>query len=341
MKIFHSPTHSLHNPPFEIFDGGYKIEYFESPERVERILKVLQNKTWAEILAPEDYGFDPILAVHDHEYIRFLQTAYHRWLEEEQPKDPVGLLPATFPPNRWRHKPESLLGQAGYYQFDLSVPITDGTFQAAYGAAQNAISGAKSIAAGALAAFALCRPPGHHAGKDFAGGYCYLNNAAIAAHWLSAVNKVAILDIDYHAGNGTQDIFFERNDVLTISIHGDPDYEYPYYAGYAHESGTGHGAGFHHNYPLPAGTDTAAYLSTLEMALDKINGFQPKFLVVSAGMDLYGGDPLGKFQVTRQGIAQIGSRIAALDLPSLVVMEGGYNNEALGENIVALLETLA
>jgi acetoin utilization deacetylase AcuC-like enzyme len=215
----------------------------------------------------------------------------------------------------------------------------DGTFQAALNSANCALSGAKAIAEGERSAFALCRPPGHHAGKSFCGGYCYLNNAAIAAQWLSARGKLAILDIDYHAGNGTQDIFYERGDVLTISIHADPDSAYPSFCGYADEIGTGQGSGLHRNFPLPAGINDDRYLSVLEQALAIIRSFAPAFLVLSAGMDLYEGDPLGEFKVTREGIRRIGKRIAGLSLPTLIVLEGGYNNEALGENIASLLKT--
>jgi acetoin utilization deacetylase AcuC-like enzyme len=187
----------------------------------------------------------------------------------------------------------------------------------------------------------LCRPPGHHAGKANCAGYCYVNNAAVAANWLSKIGKTAILDIDYHAGNGTQEIFYERADVFTISIHADPDFEYPYYLGYADETGTGAGLGFHRNFPLPAGTDDNAYIETINKAASLIADYKPSFLVISAGMDLFEGDPLGKFKVTRTGIHQIGKKIATLSLPTLVVMEGGYNNAALGENIVSLLENFA
>ncbi len=338
MKIYYSETHAQHNPPFEFFDGGKQMPYLETPERMQRVLAAMEGRSWAEILPPQEHGLDPILAVHHPDYVQFLRTAFDEWLRQENPADPVALLPATFPPRRWTRKPDSVLGQAGYYQFDLSAPITPGTFPAALSAAQCALSGAAAVSAGERAAFALCRPPGHHAGKDFAGGYCYLNNAAIAAQWLSAKGKVAVLDIDYHAGNGTQDIFYERDDVLTLSIHADPDFEYPHFCGYAGEIGAGAGAGFHVNLPLPAGTDDAAYLDALGAAIGQINGFKPKSLVVSAGMDLYGGDRLGKFRVTRQGIAQIGVHIAGLNLPTLIVMEGGYNDEALGQNIVTLLE---
>jgi acetoin utilization deacetylase AcuC-like enzyme len=221
---------------------------------------------------------------------------------------------------------------------DLSAPILEGTYRATLGSVNCALSGAEAIQRGERAAFALCRPPGHHAGKSNCGGYCYLNNAAVAANWLSDTGKVAILDIDYHAGNGTQDIFYERGDVLTLSIHAAPDFEYPSYNGYADETGAGQGAGLHRNFPLPAGTDDTHYLSALDEALDLIQSFSPVFLVISAGMDLYAGDPLGTFKISRDGIWEIGTRIASLRLPTLIVMEGGYHNDALGENIAALLE---
>ncbi len=195
------------------------------------------------------------------------------------------------------------------------------------------------MAHGERSAFALCRPPGHHAGKDYAGGYCYINNASVAANLLSSQGTVALLDVDNHCGNGTQDIFYERDDVLTISIHADPNFEYPHYAGFASETGTGAGQGYHRNFPLEpsAGTDDARYLSALGEALGLIREFAPGYLVVSAGMDIYADDPLGTIKVTTEGIGKIGKRIYALDLPTVIVMEGGYNNEALGRNIIAFL----
>jgi acetoin utilization deacetylase AcuC-like enzyme len=238
---------------------------------------------------------------------------------------------------RWQRKPTSFVGRAGYYSFDLNAPLVAGTFPAALMAANCALSGAQAIANGERTAFALCRPPGHHAGRDHCGGYCYLNNAAIAAKWLSAKGGVAILDIDYHGGNGTQDIFYDSAEVLTISIHADPGYQYPLFVGYADETGEGAGFGYHRNFPLPPHTNDADYLRTLDEALVLIQQFAPDYLVVSAGMDIYIDDPLGDFDVTTDGIRQIGEGIAAMKLPTLVVMEGGYNNDALGENIVALL----
>jgi len=199
------------------------------------------------------------------------------------------------------------------------------------------LSAAEAVAKGERSAFALCRPPGHHAGKDYAGGYCFINNASVAANWLSSKGKVALLDIDYHCGNGTQDIFYDREDVLTISIHADSNFEYPHFAGYADERGTGKGLGFHHNFPLPAGTQDSAYLSTLDRALELIRNFEPAYLVVSAGMDIYADDPLGKIKVTTDGIIEIGKRISAPALRTVIVMEGGYNNEALGKNMTGFL----
>jgi len=338
VKIFYSDTHQLHVPPFEIFEGGVHMPYLENPDRMERILAVLKTKDWVEFSEPEDFGLEPILAIHTADYVDFLRSAYAEWMQEETSYKKEMFLPATFAPRDCSRIPNSLLGRAGYYITDLSAPILEGTYQAALGSANCALSGAQAIQAGERAAFALCRPPGHHAGKSNCGGYCYLNNAAIAANWLSAHGKVAILDIDYHAGNGTQDIFYERGDVLTISIHADPDFEYPSYHGYADETGAGLGSGWHRNFPLPAGTDDARYLSIVEEAIGLIQSFAPAYLVVSAGMDLYAGDPLGSFKVTREGIQQIGAHVSSLNLPTLVVMEGGYNNAALGENITALLE---
>lgn len=357
MKIFYTENHRLHNPAFEIFDGGQRVPYLESPERMDRILTALRKTEWAQIEEPRDFGLDPIRAAHSDAYLAFLASAWTEWLAAD-PESPaaaekMALIPATFAAKR-DQMPESILGKAGFFLLDLSVPIVEGTYAAALSSANCALSAAEFLSHSILrppssssnsssfifplSSFALCRPPGHHAGREIAGGYCFLNNAAIAAQWLTRFGNVAILDVDYHAGNGTQDIFYNRRDVLTISIHADPSFEYPYYAGYATETGAGDGLGFHHNFPLPADTDDAAYLNTLEKALALISEFAPAHLVVSLGMDIYGGDPLGRFKLTREGIGEIGHRIAALKLPSTIIMEGGYNTDALGENVVAFVE---
>lgn len=336
MKVFYSETHRKHEPPFEVFDGGLRTPYLENPDRMDRILNALRAVDWAEIVTPTDFGLDPICAVHDEDYIHFLASSWTEWLDSK-PKDPSTLLPATFALRRHPQKPASLLGRAGFYMMDLSACIVEGTYQAALASANCALSGAQAVTNGECASFALCRPPGHHAGKDYAGGYCFINNASVAANWLSSKGKVALLDIDYHCGNGTQDIFYEREDVLTISIHADPNFEYPHFIGFADERGKGTGFGFHHNIPLPAGTDDAAYLVALAHALSLIRDYRPAYLVVSAGMDIYADDPLGTIKVTTDGIAEIGKRVAALEFPTVIVMEGGYNNDALGRNLVGFL----
>jgi len=338
MKVCYSEAHRKHEPPFEVFDGGLRTPYMENPDRMDRILNALTQTDWADLCEPRDFGLDPIYAVHDKDYIDFLASCWTEWLASEA-KDKSTLLPATFALRRHPQKPTSLLGRAGYYIMDLSACIVEGTYQAALASANCALSAAETVVNGEQTAFALCRPPGHHAGKDYAAGYCFINNASVAANWLSAKGKVALLDVDYHCGNGTQDIFYERDDVLTISIHADPNFEYPYYAGYADETGAGTGLGFHKNFPLEpsAGTDEARYLLALEEALRLIRRFEPNYLVVSAGMDIYADDPLGTIKVTTEGIGEIGKRISALDLPTIIVMEGGYNNEVLGKNIVRFL----
>jgi acetoin utilization deacetylase AcuC-like enzyme len=305
-------------------------------------LNALKKANWAELTEPSDFGLEPILAVHDKEYIAFLASAWTEWLDS----DPVvaaspgqnAFLPATFALRKTLRVPSSLLGKAGYYMMDLSACIVEATYSAALTSANCALSAADAAFHNQHSAFALCRPPGHHAGRDYAGGYCFINNASVAANWLSSKGKVAILDIDYHAGNGTQDIFYKRNDVLTISIHSDPDFEYPYFAGHADETGADEGLGYHKNFPLPKGTGDADYLSTLDEALGMIKSFAPNYLVISAGMDIFDGDPLGTFKVTREAIGEIGKKIASLQLPTVIIMEGGYANKALGTNIVTLLE---
>lgn len=342
MKIFYSEEHRNHYPSFEVFDGGKRVPYFENPDRMDRILAALKQTDWVELKEPEEFGLDPILAVHDKDYINFLASCWDEWLDSDPEvaasPETHAFLPATFALRRSTRPTASLRGRGGYYMMDLSACIVAGTYKAALVSANCALSAAKAVFSAQSSAFGLCRPPGHHAGKDYAGGYCYINNAAVAANWLCAKGKTAILDIDYHAGNGTQDIFYERSDVLTISIHGDPEFEYPHYIGFANETGAGAGLGFHKNYPLAKDTGDEGYLSALDDALNMIRQFAPGYLVVSAGMDTFDGDPLGTFRVTQNGFQEIGKRIASLNLPTAIIMEGGYANAALGENVRTLLE---
>ena len=339
MKIFYSEQHRKHEPPFEVFDGGLRTPYLENSDRIDRILQSLQPVDWVTFGEPKDFGLSPVLAVHDRDYIDFLASCWTEWQASEAADKSV-LLPATFALRRHPQKPTGLLGRAGYHIMDLSACIVEGTYEAALASANCALRAAEIVSNGDRFAFALCRPPGHHAGKDYAGGYCFINNASVAANWLSSLGKVALLDIDYHCGNGTQDIFYDRNDVLTISIHADPNFEYPHFWGYPDETGTGSGSGFHKNIPLAKGTDDARYLSALEEALSLIRNYAPKHVVVSAGMDIYADDPLGTIKVTTEGIGEIGKRVASLGLPTIVVMEGGYANEVLGTNVLRFLGEL-
>jgi len=336
MKVFYSDAHFSHRPLYYFPEGGQTEPFLETTERAECVLSTLRKADWAEVVPPADFGLEPILSVHSTRYLDYLRTAYAEWLSCSPCKGQA-FIPGSYTIDRQMVLAGNVPEQAGFFLMSTHVPITAGTYTAALAAAQCALSGAQAVAQGQRAAFALCRPPGHHAGREMCGGLCFLNNAAIAAQWLSKQGKVAILDIDYHAGNGTQDIFYARADVLTVSLHADPNREYPNYAGYAHETGAGPGTGYHRNYPLPAGTDDSLYLHTLNEALDLIANFDPAHLVLSAGMDIYKDDPLSDFAITHPGIVEIGRSIASLNLPTLVVMEGGYNVEALGKNVVALL----
>jgi acetoin utilization deacetylase AcuC-like enzyme len=342
MNVFYSEEHRKHYPPFEVFDGGIRVPYYENPDRMDKVVSAFRGTDWAEFCEPQDFGLDPILAVHDRDYINFLASCWDEWLasDPEIAASPEGhaFLPATFALRRHARPTASLRGRGGYYMMDLSACIVAGTYKAALASANCALSTASSITQGESSAFALCRPPGHHAGRDYAAGYCFINNAAVAANWLSQKGRVAVLDVDYHAGNGTQDIFYQRNDVLTISLHGDPEFEYPHYIGFADETGAGAGLGFHRNFPLPQGTGDDTYLAALDEALAMIRNFVPDTLVLSFGTDAFDGDPLGLFRLTRNGFAEIGKKVSGLNLPTVIIMEGGYANEALGDNTVTLLE---
>jgi acetoin utilization deacetylase AcuC-like enzyme len=340
LPIIHSETYKLHNPTFEIWPGGWIREYFESPQRVEIILSALKSTGWAEVRSPGETSIDPIAAVHDRKYMEYLQHGYRHWLETnpETMKDHAPTYYATtFPPPRSQRRGE----QYGNYTFDQSAPLVEGTYQSILGSAQCAITAANLILNKQRAAYALCRPPGHHAGKDFSGGYCYFNNTAIAAKMLSAKGRVTILDVDYHHGNGTQDIFYDDDHVLTISIHGDPSWEYPYFLGYADEVGSGKGEGFNLNIPLPKRTDGMMYFAALDQAIKRIIEFKPWAMVVALGFDTFDGDPISQFVLKTEEYTAMAQRIRLINVPTVIVQEGGYNTGALGWNAVAFLKPFA
>lgn len=341
MIIISSPDHIHHNAPHELFDGML-IPAYETPERATIIQAALERANIGPILPPRTFGDTPLRAVHQEAYLTYLAHAYERWVAAGGA--PAAVLPGTFAVRWMARPPEHPLAAPGYYTFDLSAPIVAGTYRAARAAADVALTGAAYLLEGQRFAYALCRPPGHHAGSDMCGGYCFLNNAAIAAEYLLRQHqpathppRIAILDIDFHHGNGTQQIFYERADVLFVSIHADPARHYPYLSGFADERGAGAGLGATLNYPLEAGVTNQRFLATLDHALAAIAAFAPHYLILSAGFDTFGGDPIADFALTSEAYPAIGRRIAACNLPTLIVQEGGYAVEALGINVVGLL----
>lgn len=336
MKTVFSELHALQQVDTEFYRGKW-VDAFEIPRRAELVLDAVRRAD-GPVIAPEHFDLAPVLAVHDPAFVRFLETIWDDWVKE------VGEIPAypnIWPPRRTRMIPTVRPGaELGRYAVDMSSPILKGTWQAARAAVDCALTGASLIEAGESAAFALCRPPGHHAGRDYFGGYCFLNNAAIAAQWFrdAGAARVAVLDVDYHHGNGTQDIFYDRGDVLTVSIHADPVQDYPYYIGFADETGAGEGLGANLNLPLPWGSDFVSWGSAMDQALSRIRAFAPDRLVVSLGVDAFEGDPISRFRLQGADFTEIGRRIGRLGLPTLFVLEGGYAVAAIGDNVVNVLQ---
>ena len=322
-QLAHAPTQELHNGAF--------VPYAEHPGRAEAILAAIGSTEPAV-----DHGEAPLRAVHSEAYLAFLWSAWNDWRAADRPGDAAAY---AWPVVRRRPLDlERIDAKLGLYSFDASSPIAEGTWLGAYWSAQTALTALAAVLAGERSAFAFCRPPGHHSGADYLGGYCYLNNAAIAAEAaVAAGRRVAILDIDYHHGNGTQDIFYDRGDVLFVSIHADPRTDYPYFWGHADEAGEGEGAGANLNLPLARGAVLADYLPALDGALERIAVHAPDLLVCSYGADTYAGDPISHFRLDTADYAALACRIAALGVPTLVVMEGGYAVDALGANVAEFL----
>ncbi|KNC96500.1 uncharacterized protein SPPG_08089 [Spizellomyces punctatus DAOM BR117] len=354
MKVIYSEKHCLHNPPKE-FELGRFVPYKECTGRVDSILSSLRARNLGEIVAPNDYGLGPIAAVHSKEFIAYLQNAYEEWVKVGG--NPEGVFPDVSAVRdfanlrKWKQNPPQRnfpysrdggpLGRPGYYCFDMTGVIAEGTFQAAYEAAQVALTGAELlIEEKAHGIFALCRPPGHHAQRDLCGGYCFFNNAAIAVRHLIhvlKVGRVAIIDIDYHHGNGTQEIFYENSNPLYVSLHGALDY--PFYWGAEDEVGENEGAGFNVNVPLKMGTQDKEYIEALQTIIDtRVKEYNPQIVVVSLGVDTYANDPIGGFFLTTPAYIQIGRALSSLRCPTLFVMEGGYAVEEIGDNVTNVLQ---
>mgnify|MGYP000179075767 FL=1 len=334
MQIVYDERHALHDPKNFLVSGAPKPNP-EVPRRAELLLRAALD-AGHRVVAAEEQPLDSIARIHTPEYLRFLETVHARW--REIPGASAEVVPNMHPRARDEGYPASVVGQAGYHMADTACPIDAGTWQAAVASANCALTGAGLILGGERRASALCRPPGHHAYADQAGGFCYLNNAAIAAQRIAALGgRVAILDVDVHHGNGTQGIFYARDDVLTVSLHSDPVAFYPFFVGYAAERGTGRGLGYNLNIPLPKGTGDEDYLKALNRALDRIAAFRADALVVALGLDAHEGDPFKGLQSTTPGFARIGAAIDQLNLRTLMVQEGGYLNDALGANLVSFL----
>jgi len=293
--------------------------YVERPVRVETLRAGIRSAVLFDEIPPRPFGEDVIKEVHDSDFVNYLRNV----CEKLAPRRPV--YPYVFPLRRANVKPKDLSIRAGYYCIDTFTPLDQNAYRAARAAVNVALTATEELLRGRPIVYALCRPPGHHAQRRAFGGFCYFNNAAIAANRLSKHGRVATLDIDFHHGNGTQDIFWSRDDVLIVSIHGHPNFAYPYFSGFADEVGEGPGKGFNRNFPLPENAGDQVYLDTVEKALEAIGKYKPTVLVVSVGFDTMRGDPTGSFGLTLRAMEAIGRRIMTLGVPVLVVQEGGYS----------------
>jgi len=336
MITVYSEEHRLRNARTELH-GGLLVPPHECPERAQYVLDRVAAVGLGEIIAPTNHGLEPVLRVHDRAFVEFLESAAAEWAAAGNRGEAI---PDCWPARRMaQRRPTNITGKLGYYAMAGETSITPGTWEAARAAADVALTGAERLSGGARAAFALCRPPGHHAARDLYGGYCFLNNAAIAAQALRdrGASRVAVLDVDFHHGNGTQDIFYERADVLFVSLHGDPAEAFPYFSGYADETGAGAGTGFNLNLPLPRATEFATWRDALATGLKRLGTFRPDALVVSLGVDTFAGDPISFFRLQSADFATYGGMIAACRVPTLFVLEGGYAVAEVGVNVVNVL----
>lgn len=337
MQTVYSPRHAGHSGNLEL-NSGEILAAFEKPRRAEIIRARVEEVGLGPIVGPKKHDLSAAKQVHAPDYVDFLPKVWPLWSAAGRGGTampfvwPVPGLRADVPPR-------DIEGLLGFYAMDGGATFVEGTWAAVKASHDVALTAAGLVRDGAEAAFALCRPPGHHAGPRFAGGYCYLNNVAVAAQALrnAGVARVSILDIDYHHGNGTQAIFYERADVQVVNLHADPMVEYPYFLGHADERGAGEGEGFNLNLPMPHGTEFEDWLVSLETACAAVADFAPEILLVSLGVDTYRGDPISQFRLDIGDYPVIGRRIRGMNLPTLFVMEGGYAVEQIGENAVGVL----
>lgn len=345
VKVVYTLRHRAHHPEAELEDSRFQPP-FEHPGRAEVIREVLAGDDLFEFVAPDDHGLAPITAVHDPDLVAFLATAWQRFQDEHGPTHDV--IPDVFSMARIRdgmgpaRRPHLIDAELGWWCFETTTPLTQGTYDAARSSVDVALSAADAVLAGDRVAYGLCRPPGHHASHALYGGYCFFNNAAVSAQYLrdAGVARVAVLDVDYHHGNGTQQIFYERDDVQYVSLHADPARAYPYVTGFREERGSGKGLGANANFPLARATGDAEFLKVLQQAIEEIDRFKPELLVVSLGVDTFDGDPICDLRLTRKGFFDCGALVAGLGLPTVVLQEGGYALAELGNNVRAWLRGL-
>lgn len=334
MQAFFDDRQWMHNPKHFMAHGAIS-ENPEKSQRIEALQKGALN-AGCRFQHPQDFGFGPIAAIHSPRYLTFLRNIYHRWQHMEGAGAEV--IPNIHPVNRTDSYPKSTTGQAGFHQADTACPIGKHTWEAVYWSAQSALGLAYHMLSDAQSGYALCRPPGHHASGEIAGGFCFLNNSAIAAQQLRQAGKrVAILDIDVHHGNGTQGIFYDRDDVLTVSLHADPERFYPFFWGHSHERGSSRGRGFNLNIPLARHTPDAPYLEALKVALEHIDIFGTDIIVVALGLDASIDDPFEGLAISTEGFQKIAEAISEIGLPMALVQEGGYLSDELGRNLSSFL----
>lgn len=338
MRTVFSEDHRLHFPQAEL-SGGELVTPYERPSRVEYVLNRLREQKLTDLVTPDPVDMAPVRALLDPGYLTFLETAWDAWKAAGM----AGEIIAANVPSRGMHMdriPENIDGKVGYYCHASETAITRTTWQAALSSVASAQTAQRHVAAGADSAFALCRPPGHHSTTDQYGGYCFINNAAVVAQMFrdSGAKRVAILDIDFHHGNGTQAIFYDRADVMFTSLHGAPQEAYPYFIGYADEAGIGEGEGTNINYPMSAGTGYGVWSAALDDAIAKIKVWGAEAVVISLGVDAYKEDPISFFKLESDDFIDTGRRIGRMRLPTVFCMEGGYAIEAVGVNTVNVLE---
>jgi len=336
MQLFFDPAQADHRPT-QYGVHGKLVTPLENPDRAATLVAGLGALGLPQEV-PADHGLAPILKVHADHYVAYLAEAFE--LFQQLPNAGPEVLPNIHPyvssgPDfapRGKPRTTGILGRTGWYIGDLSCAMMEGTYRAAYASAQTAISAAESVRAGAASSFALCRPPGHHAYADRANGFCFFNNAAIAAeHLRGRFARVAILDFDTHHGDGTQAIFYRRSDVLVASTHTDPSAYYPHFAGYAEETGAGEGLGFNLNIPLAQGSGDSDFVAAVRALATRVQDFGAEAIVISAGWDAHRDDPLSKLDVTSEAYTEVGRILGALGLPSVIVQEGGYSLAAVAE----------